>query len=86
MILTEKASIIDSKTKIVSEFTINKSTGKCFRLVYDSKTAFTIIEGTDKNETSCIHIIEEFKTKQECLDRIKKLGLKYTPPDTDIEP
>ena len=85
MISTEKVNVVDSISKITKEFTINKAKGENFRLVHDGKTAFTIIEGTDKNETSCVHKIEEFSTEQECLDRIKELGLKYTPPDTDID-
>jgi len=83
-ILTEKVNVINSVSKITTEFTINKSTGKCFRLVHNKEIAF-IIEGTDKNETSSVHKIEEFSTEQECLDRIKELGLKYSPPDIDIE-
>ena len=86
MISTEKINVVDSISKITKEFTINKAKGENFRFVHDSKTAFTIIEGTDKNETSCIHIIEEFATNQECLDRIKELGLKYDAPEIEPEP
>jgi len=63
------------------EIMVNVATGKMFRLVHDGKTAFTIIEGTDKNQTACTHNIEEFETVQECLDQIKELGLQYNPQE-----
>ena len=73
-------NLIDSKydkEQKQLEFSYNTATGKNFRLVHDGKTAFVIIEGTEKGATDTIHNIEEFKTEKECLDQIEKLGLIY---------
>ena len=89
-VIAEKYKVYDfekyDETKKELAYTINKKTGKGFVLVHDKVTAFSIIEGTEETETVSIHIMEEFDTEQECLDRIKELGLKYTPPEVEIEP
>ena len=89
-VIAEKYKVYDfekyDETKKELSYTINKKTGKGFVLVHDKVTAFSIIEGTEETETVSIHIMEEFDTEQECLDRIKELGLKYTPPEVEIEP
>lgn len=63
---------IDGKTKNV--------TGEGFRLVHDRKRVVMLIEGTEETITSTKHEVEEFKTEQEALDWIKKMGLGYNPP------
>lgn len=60
--------------------TINKASGKAFRLVHDGNEAF-IIEGDEKTVTETIHEVEEFNTEKQVLKRIAKLGLKYDPPE-----
>ena len=70
-------SVYDDATEEFS-FDMNEATGTGFRLVHDGKTTFAIIKGTEKSITHCVHNIEEFETEQECLDRIKELGLEYT--------
>ena len=54
---------------------VKKITGKSFRLVHDGKVAF-IIEGTEENETTTIHSVEEFSTEKQALNRVKALGLE----------
>jgi len=54
-----------------------KMTGAMFRLVYKDKKVMALIEGAEDTVTHTIHKVEEFKTKQEALDRIKELGLEY---------
>lgn len=62
-------------------FDLNQKTGTDWALIHDGKTVFAIIEGTEKGVTETIHTIEEFKTEQECFDRIKDLGLIYNQPE-----
>lgn len=90
MITQEKIDVTKTKTKDIHPDFIakiehvgetklldaKKATGKHFRLVHDGKVAF-IIEGTEKNETTTIHEVEEFATEQGALDRVKALGLKH---------
>ena len=56
---------------------INHAIGAKWRLVYDEEKVLTIVEGTDNNQTSSTHEIEEFDTEQAVLDRIEELGLEY---------
>ena len=69
----------DAKSEL--SFIINHSTGKFFRMVYNSTRVMALINGTDTTFTSAIYTIEEFKTEQEVLDRIEAVGLEYEPPE-----
>jgi hypothetical protein len=69
------------KQKEELTFVVENATQKAFRLVWEDKKYFALIEGTDKTITSTLHIIEEFETEEQALDRIEILGLEYDPPD-----
>ena len=73
----DKVSSIYDKEKGELEFDYKTVTGKDWRLVHDGVKVHGLIEGGEKGETVTIHEVEEFATKQECLDRIKDLGLIY---------
>ena len=63
-------------------FTSNQSRGNCWRLVHDGEKVRALVEGSDKDITSSMSIIEEFETKQDVLKRINTLGLHYDDPDS----
>ena len=79
---TSKAAFYD-KEKEELTFIVENAKGKAFRLVYEDKKCFTLVDGSDKTFTSTLHIIEEFETKELTLARIEKLGLEYE--DGEIE-
>ena len=59
------------------KFKVNELTGKTFRLIHNDINVYALIEGTVQSKTTTISKAEEFKTEQEALSRIKKLGLEY---------
>lgn len=67
--------IEDEESKWIKILPVKKITGKSFRLVHDGETAF-IIEGTEENETTTMHEVEEHNTEQQAMNRVKALGLK----------
>ena len=70
-----KADSIYSAGKL--QFKVNELKGAAFRLVHNDTSVLALIEGTLKSQTTTIFKAEEFKTEQEVLTQIKKLGLKY---------
>ena len=78
---TSKEAIYD-KEKEELTFVIENATQKAFRLVWEGKKCFVLVEGTDKTITSTLHIIEEFITEEQALDRIEELKLEYNPPES----
>lgn len=66
-------------------FKINNATDTNFYLIYKNKKVLALIEGTNETVISTIHIMEEFNTKQEALDRVLVLELKYEPQDFEID-
>lgn len=81
---TSKDAVYD-KEKGELTFKAKRANGQAFRLVHDKKKVLDLIEGTDKTITSTIHEMEEFATEKEALDRIKALGLEYTPDEVDAD-
>lgn len=63
-------------------FTSNQSRGNCWRLVHDGENVRAVVEGSSKDITSSMSIIEEFGTKQDVLKRINTLELHYDDPDS----
>ena len=70
-----KADSIYSAGKL--QFKVNELTGIAFRLIHNDTDVYALIEGTKQSKTTTIFRAEEFKTEQEALTQIKKLGLKY---------
>lgn len=96
--ITIKISLVEAKQKEAFKhgtyntqkqelsFDINHASGKNFRLVYDAKKAYCIVEGEAQTITSTLYDIKEYATEQEALDEIKKLGLEYIPPEEPDDP
>lgn len=59
---------------------IKTATGDAWRLVYDSDKVLALVNGTVNDQTSTIHIVEEYPTEADVTARITELGLEYTPP------
>ena len=66
-----------NKLKSELTFAANCATGKGFRLIHNSKIAFGIIEGSDKDRTVTIHNIEEANTRAQAIKLIGQLGLEW---------
>lgn len=75
---TSKEAIYD-KEKEELTFVIENATQKAFRLVWEGKKCFVLVEGTGETVTSTLHIIEEFVTEEQALNRIEELQLEYDP-------
>ncbi len=54
-------------------------TGAKWRLVYDKNKFIALIEGTEDTVTTTSHLVEEFGTKKEAIERIRVMGLEYEP-------
>ena len=65
----------------VLSFTAKHAKGKAWRLVHNGSKAIALIDGTDNCETTTIHELEEFATKEDALNRIKELNLEPLPED-----
>ena len=74
---TSKDAFYDKEQEELT-FTVENATQKAFRLVWEGKKCFALVEGTDKTITSTLCNIEENETEAEALDRIEELGLEYT--------
>ena len=79
---TSKEAVYD-KAKGELVFVVENAKGKAFRLVHDGKKCFTLVEGSNLTITSSLHIIEEFATEEQALQRIKDLKLEYDPDGID---
>jgi len=66
-----KSNIIINNDQVI----VNKATGKSWRMVYDDKYVYVIIEAEMDSKTESINDIFEADTEQECFDEIKRLGL-----------
>ena len=75
---TSKNAFYDKEKKELT-FIVENAKDKAFRLVYEDKKCFTLVEGSKETITSTLHIIEEFETEELALARIEKLGLEYNP-------
>jgi hypothetical protein len=62
-------------------FTVENALQEAFRLVWEDVKVFTLVEGTNETITSSLHIIEEFGTEEQALNRIEELKLEYDPPE-----
>jgi len=69
------------KDKDKFEIDTNIKTGAGWALVHDGVKVHAVIEHTVGLHTGSIRDIEDFRTEKKCLDQIKKLGLKYNPPE-----
>ena len=69
------------KVKGELTFKVKKAIKKNFRLVYINGKVVTLVDGTDSTITVTLHTIEEFNTTIQAIDRIKELGLEYTPDE-----
>ena len=58
------------------KFKVNKLAGKAWRLVYDGSKVITLINGTNKDVTTSIHIVVEYENEALALEAIEKLGLE----------
>jgi len=79
-----KEAVYD-KVKGELTFIVENSRQKAFRLVWEGKKCFTLVEGTDLTVTSSLHFIEEFETRNQALMRIEKLNLEYDTPQEEIK-
>ena len=75
----EKTASFDIGTydDLKEEFTVpaNLSKNIGWRLVYKDKQILAMFEATEGQVTRTIHNIEEFATEDDCLKRVKELGL-----------
>ena len=65
------------KEKEELTFVVRNAKQEAFRLVWENKKCFTLVEGSNKTITSTLHNIEEFKTAEQAFAQIEKLGLEY---------